>query len=142
MIRIVVFWSLLLLVVFAAFRRGDRDTRIAAMICLVATVLTVILLTPRGHSFAQVEVYVATIDIVTLVAFVAIALRSPRFWPLWVSGFQLTTVLAHLFRILQPGLVDLAYAAAMRFWSYPILLVLIAAALRSRLYSPVEPLAA
>ena len=104
------------------------------MICLAATLLTILLLTPTGHSFAQIEVFVAAIDVGTLLAFVFIALRSPRFWPLWVSGFQLTTVLAHLFRLLQPGLVDLAYAAAMRFWSYPILLVLIAAAFRSQHY--------
>jgi hypothetical protein len=136
MIRIAIFWALLLLVLFAAFRRGDRETRQAAVICLAATVLTILLLTPTGHSFAQIEVFVAAVDVGTLLAFVAIAVRSPRFWPLWVSGLQLTTVLAHLFRLLQPGLIDLAYAAAMRFWSYPILLVLIAAAYRSRHYGP------
>jgi len=38
--------------------------------------------------------------------------------------------------MLQPSLVDIAYAAAMRFWSYPILLIVIAAAWRSRRYRP------
>jgi hypothetical protein len=108
MIRIAIFWALLALVLYATFRRGDRETRLAAVICLAATLLTILVLTPTGYSFAQIEVFVAAIDVGTLLAFVFIALRSPRFWPLWVSGFQLTTVLAHLFRLLQPGLVDLA----------------------------------
>ena len=79
---------------------------------------------------------VVVITFAVVLAFVAIALRSVRFWPLWVSGLQLTTVMAHGLRLIRPDLVDLAYAAAMRFWSYPILLILVVAALRSDHYRP------
>ena len=45
----------------------------------------------------------------------------------------------HALRVLQPQLVDLAYAAAMRFWSYPILLILVVAALRTGRYGNLRP---
>lgn len=135
MIRVAAYWALLLFVLVAAFRRGDRETRVAAVICLVATFLSVVLVTPFAQGFDQVEAWVALVDVGVLGAFVLIAVRSNRFWPLWVSGLQLTTVLAHLLRLLEPGLVDIAYAAAMRFWGYPILLILAAAALRTERYA-------
>ena len=64
------------------------------------------------------------IDVGVLGAFVTVALSSQRFWPLWVAGLQLTTSLAHLFRMTSVDLIPLAYAAAERFWSYPILLII------------------
>lgn len=137
MIRIALYWTLLIIVLATAYLRGDRETRVAALICLVATILSVALVTPYAQGFQQIEIWVALVDVTVLGSFVMIALRSFRFWPLWVSGLQLTTVFAHLLRLLRPDLVDLAYAAAMRFWSYPILLILIAAALRTRRYVPV-----
>lgn len=139
MVRIAVYWTLLLIVLVAAFRRGDRETRAASMICVVATILSMVLVRPYALGFRQVETWVALIDIGVLLAFVVIAMRSMRFWPLWVSGLQLTTVLAHGLRLLQPELVDLAYAAAMRFWSYPILLILAIAAWRTQRYRAFEP---
>jgi hypothetical protein len=43
---------------------------------------------------------------------------------LWVAGLQLTTILGHLLKAVQLSLLPLAYAGALRFWSYPILLIL------------------
>jgi hypothetical protein len=136
MIRILFYYLLLLAVVSVAFRRGDRETRFAACICVAASVLSALLMT--FHT--QVAVGVAVVDLSVLGLFVALALRTERFWPLWIAGLQLTTVLGHLLRLLQPGLVNFAYAAAMRFWAYPILLILMAAAIRSERYSRPEPL--
>ena len=60
----------------------------------------------------------------TLGAFVLVALRSQRFWPLWVAGLQLTTSMSHMLKAVDAGLVPQAYAAAEKFWSYPILFIL------------------
>lgn len=138
MLRVAIYWVLLSIVMVTAYRRGDPETRLAALICLFATAFTVVLLTPFNNQFSQIEVWVALIDVGVLLTFVGIALRSDRFWPLWVSGLQLTTVLAHILRLIQPGLVDLAYAAAMRFWSYPILLIIVAAAYRTRHFQALQ----
>jgi len=61
---------------------------------------------------------------------VAVALRSDRFWPLWVAGLQLTISMSHVLKAIQPDLLPLAYAAAERFWSYPTLLILFIGAWR------------
>lgn len=135
MLRIASYYALVLVAVAAAFARGDRETRLAAVISLAASLLSTALM--NLHS--QIAVSVALIDIAVLAAFVGLALTTRRFWPLWVAGLQLTTVLGHGLRLLQPNLVDIAYAAAMRFWSYPILFILIAAALRSERYRPSSP---
>jgi hypothetical protein len=64
------------------------------------------------------------VDLATLSLFVAVALRSGRFWPLWVAGLQLTTSMGHLLKAMAPGLLPVAYGAALRVWSYPILIIL------------------
>lgn len=135
MIRILFYYSLLLIVVAVAFRRGDRETRVAAIVCLLASLLSTALVQDND----RLEGGIALVDLAVLASFVTIALRSARFWPLWVAGLQLTTFTSHLLFLLQPTLLDIAYHAAMRFWSYPILLILVAAALRSRHYAEGEP---
>jgi hypothetical protein len=55
---------------------------------------------------------------------VTVALRSKRFWPLWVAGLQLTTSIGHLLKGVDQDLLPRAYGAALQFWSYPILLIL------------------
>ena len=107
-----------------ALWRGDRDSRVVALICLAAVALTQILLTPVSERYASVEVGVVLVDLVTLVGFTAIALVSQRFWPLWVAGFQLTTLVGHLLKAIDWSLLPRAYGAALTFWSYPILLIL------------------
>lgn len=114
-----------------ALWRGDRDARIAAIVCIVATALTVVLLTPGPKRYQLVEGGAMIVDLATLAAFVTVALFSQRFWPLWVAGLQLTASAAHALKLADSSLVPLAYAAAERFWSYPILLIIAIGAFRS-----------
>ena len=71
------------------------------------------------------------VDLATLAAFVTLALSSRRFWPLWIAGLQLTASAAHALKLFDANLVPLAYAAAERFWSYPILLIIAIGAFRA-----------
>ncbi|WP_114228549.1 MULTISPECIES: hypothetical protein [Sphingomonas] len=130
MVHIALYYGLVLLVVVIALVRGDREIRIAAIVCLCASALSTALINVE----TQIAVSVALIDLGMLAFFVALALTTHRFWPLWAAGLQLTTLMGHGLRLLQPSLLNIAYAAAMRFWAYPILLILLAAALRSDRY--------
>lgn len=114
-----------------ALWRGDRDARAAAIVCIVATALTVVLLTPGPERYQLVESGAMIVDLATLTAFVTLALTSRRFWPLWVAGLQLTASAAHALKLFDASLVPLAYAAAERFWSYPILLIIAIGAYRA-----------
>jgi len=80
------------------------------------------------------------VDLLTLGAFTFVALRSDRFWPLWISGLQLTTSIAHVLKAIDPELVPIAYAAAGRFWSYPILLILAVGTWRTSRRMQLQPI--
>lgn len=114
-----------------ALWRGDRDARIAAIVCLVATALTVVLISPLRSRYQFIEGGTMVVDLATLAAFVTLALVSSRFWPLWVAGLQLTASTAHMLKMLHGDLLPLAYAVAERFWSYPILMIIAIGAFRA-----------
>ena len=82
--------------------------------------------------YSVVERSDLAIDATMLAAFIVIALRSDRFWPLWVAGLQLTISISHLLKAIQPDLLPIAYGVAERFWSYPILIILAAGTWRSQ----------
>ena len=71
------------------------------------------------------------VDLVVVAGFIAVALRSRRFWPLWVAGLQLTTSLGHILKGIDQDLMPRAYGAALQFWSYPILLIVAVGTYRS-----------
>ena len=120
-----IYHAVLVAVCVYAFLAGRSDERSAAAICLVATIATRLVLSPLTSRYSSVEAGVFVVDFLVLAGFTAIALRSDRFWPLWVAGLQLTTILAHLLKAVEFELMPEVYAAAARFWVYPILLILL-----------------
>ena len=118
------YWTLLTITCGYAFTRGRGDERLVAFVCASASILTAFVLSPWRQRYSGVETGELLIDLATLGAFVFVALRSQRFWPLWVAGLQLTTSMSHMLKAIEVGLVPQAYAAAEKFWSYPILLIL------------------
>lgn len=112
------FWTLLLSVFFYALLRGTNEQRLAAIGCLVATLASRLFRSQYG----SLEVGVLIVDLALFMLFLAIALRSTRFWPLWVAGFHLVAVGAHGMRAIKADLIPTAYAVAAQFWSYPVLL--------------------
>jgi len=107
-----------------AFWKGRADERLTAAVCVIASLISFALLGPVRFRYSSVEIGVLTVDILTLAAFTYVALRSDRFWPLWISGLQLTTSIAHVLKAVEPDLMPYAYSAAARLWSYPILIIL------------------
>lgn len=129
--NILVYLALLATSCGYALWRGDRDARAAAIVCIVATALTVLMLTPGPGRYQMVEGGAMIVDLAALAAFVTLALSSHRFWPLWVAGLQLTASTAHALKLIDASLVPFAYAAAERFWSYPILIIIAVGAFRA-----------
>ena len=122
--RYYIFLALLLLSCGYALWRGRSDERIVAAICLLAVVATRFAISPLSKRYSGIENGLLIIDLLMLSAFVVIALRSQRFWPLWVAGLQLTNSMAHLMKAIELDLMPVAYRAAAVFWSYPILIIL------------------
>ena len=133
MLRVAFFWSFLLATCGYALWRGRKYERMTALICIIATIVGVfghLLMRRYQPDYSGVEISDLVIDGSMLLAFVIIALRSDRFWPLWVAGLQLTISTSHLFKAAKPDLMPIAYGAAERFWAYPILAILFVGAWR------------
>ena len=107
-----------------AFLRGGRYERLIAGVCILGTIATVIVNSPLNRMYVRVEGGALAVDLAVLIAFTFVALQSDRFWPLWVAGLQLTTSVAHFLKALDPHLIPQAYGLSVRFWSYPILVIL------------------
>lgn len=124
MLGALIFIPLLIAVCFYAIWRGGPDERVVALTCLAGTAATLLTVSPLTERYVGLEEGMAWVDFTVLAGFVAVALRSSRFWPLWVAGFQLTTALGHGFKVIDRDLLPGAYGAALQFWAYPILIVL------------------
>ena len=127
------FYTLLLVAVTVyAYGRGHFDERLAATICVAGSLTTLALSKTGIDLYAGIEGSIFLIDVLALAAFILLALRSNRFWPLWVAGFQLTSVFSHLLKATHWSLIPQVYAAAERFWIYPIFLAIVVGTWRSR----------
>jgi len=119
-----VFRILLAFVALYAFLRGSRDERLVGLICIGGALTTHLVISPLAERFASVEVPVMIVDFAVFAGFLLVALRSERFWPLWVAGLQLTTIMGHFLKGVDSDLLPRAYAASLNFWAYPIILIL------------------
>lgn len=126
-----IFIPLLFAVSLYAWLRGGGDERIVATTCMAGTVATLLVISPLRQRYSGVEGGLLLVDLAVLAGFVTVALRSKRFWPLWVAGLQLTTSLGHILKGVDQELLPRAYGAALQFWSYPILIILAAGTFRT-----------
>jgi hypothetical protein len=133
MLRQIFFYALMASTCGYGLAKGRADARIVSAVFLIGTFAT---LTLRSHlvtEYSSLETAVFGIDVICFVFFTYAALISDRFWPLWVAGLQLTTSFGHVLKLADSSLLPLAYAAALRFWGYPILIILAVGVWRSQL---------
>jgi hypothetical protein len=127
---VILFWVLLLVSCGYALWRGRKYERIAALVFIAATVLSIFGHSPFRGRYVAIETTDLIVDSAVLVAVVTIALMSDRFWPLWAAGLQLVDSMSHVMKAIDADLLPKVYGAAERFWSYPILLILLIGAWR------------
>jgi hypothetical protein len=83
--HIIFYFILLVLVSGYALARGGREERFVAAVCVVASLASLAVFLPADVNYRDLQPRVALIDLAVLAAFVAISLRTSRFWPLWVA---------------------------------------------------------
>ena len=125
------YFVLLIAVCAYVFLRGRTDGRLVAAICVLASLASVVVASPVGLAYSQIETGILVVDVAAFAGFTFVALRSDRFWPLWVAGLQLTTLVAHALKAIELDLMPQAYAAAARFWVYPIFLIIVVGTFRN-----------
>ena len=118
------YFLLLFLIALFAIVRGGVEHRLAIGGCVVATFATNFVMKPISMRFTGIEYGVLVIDLTLFALFLWLALRSNRFWPLWIAGFHLTSLISHALKALRLDIMPAAYQVASQFWSYPILLII------------------
>lgn len=133
MLRVAFFYLLLASVVVLAIWRGQRDERLAAVTCVIGTALTVHAGDALPIRFSNFDHLAFIVDVGVFFAFLAIALRSERYWPLWVAGLQLTAISIHPMMIISPDMSAKVFGVGLAFWSYPILILIAVGSWRTQL---------
>lgn len=130
--NVLVYLTLLALCWAYSLGRGGAPEKIGATILVVGSLLTAAAIDDGRGSFQGVEVGVVLIDILCSLAFVALALRADRFWPLWIAALQVGGTAGHAVKFIDPHIVPRAYAFMLAAWAYPMLVLLFAGTWRHR----------
>ena len=77
-----------------------------------------------GMRLSSIDIGHALMDFVTAVAFVVVALRANRMYPLWLAALQLISLASHFVRAANPAMLPLVYATMSIAPSYLELIVL------------------
>ena len=117
------YYGVLLLTVAVAMWRGGYMERWAAYTALLASVCTTVL--APAPDWSHIEYSIFAIDIVALASFWFIALKTQRFWPYWITGWQLIAIFGHLQKLMFSEILARPYALLSMYISYPILFVIL-----------------
>jgi hypothetical protein len=123
MARLDIFLILFVLTCGYAFVRGGGPERLCAFVFTIGVLLTFAAVSPLATRYRHVELAVAAIDTASFLVITAVAMRSERYWPLWLSALYCLQAFSHLFRLL-PGSIALIYGILMNLWAYPMLAVI------------------
>ena len=110
---------------FYALARGGWPEKAGAFALVAGSLLTVAVNSPLPQRYASVEVGILIVDVAVLLAFLALALLTDRYWPLWTTALQLLVVLAHLARLVDPGMFRLGYGFILAVWSYIQIVIMV-----------------
>jgi len=125
MLNVVFYFSLLFACWAYALAKGAAPERMGASIIGAGSIVTVLVASGPANRFASVEVGIFLVDAACLVAFLVLALRAHRYWPLWIAGLQLIGTAGHAVKLVDPEIIRRAYWFILGFWSYPMLLLIV-----------------
>jgi hypothetical protein len=108
---------------FSALKWGGFDERLAGAGLLAAVIITNIV---TDGSYGHTETGVLIVDVSVFFGLLVLALRSDRFWPMWAAAFQLVATMVHVGSMTQTGDFAWAYYIALTFWTFPVLIALLA----------------
>ena len=123
----------------AAFLRGDRYAKLAALLGVIASVATRV---SASSGYGAPEDGVFIVDLITAIGFALLANASQANWLAWCTAAQLMSVLTHLARMTLTNVGSLAYFDVAGFWSFPIMILMLIASGRRPVARADRPIAA
>ena len=123
-----IYYIVLAATVAAAFWKGARSEKWGAVTALAGSVASTV--TALNANWSGLIVQLLLVDLMVLASFWWLALNSRRFWPYWVTGWQLVAVLVHLQRALFADILPEPYALMTMYLAYPTLLLIFYASMQ------------
>ena len=123
-----IYYLALFATVVAAFWWGERSEKWGAATALAGSLAST--LTSIDASWNGLIVPLLLIDVMVLASFWWLALSSCRYWPYWVTGWQLVAVLVHLQRALFADILPAPYALMTMYLADPTLLLILFASVQ------------
>lgn len=111
--------------------RGGKAERGGISAIAIGSVLSALAANSEGP-WQHAETGIFVVDVTLLIALMIIMGHSNRFWPLWITAFQIVAVMTHLARFLRPNTIPIAYAIAEELWALPMQAILVAVVCRDR----------
>lgn len=127
----VLFFTLLFASCFYAAFRGGTPERVAAAILIAAVAASAVALGTSAHRYMRTEIADMAVDTAMTLAFVALALKAQRYWPIWVSMVQVDIVATHLV-MFSAETQPFSYWLMQALWSYPAPILLAIGTVRHR----------
>lgn len=115
---------------------GGQPERVGALILIIGSLATgVVSAGVLGSStWDHLETGILAVDVIVLLALWGVALTSNRFWPYWVTAWQLIAVLVHLQMVFFANIVPTAYAYASMYLAFPMVMLMLFASVTRRLH--------
>lgn len=120
---VAIYYNVLFNTVAVALRRGGPLERWAAYTALIASVLTSAV--SPFPTWNDIELNIFIIDVLVLLSFWFIALKTQSFWPYWITGWQLIAIFGHIQKFMFAEILARPYSLLSVYISYPILLLII-----------------
>ena len=109
-------WPVALMIVCVlAVWRGRDEERLASAGLLAAWAISMVAFRAESED-TQWSIFL--IDSCLFGLYLFIAMRSRRYWPLFLAGFGLLIVVTHFAHALDAGISGWAYWTAARIWNY------------------------
>lgn len=111
---------------------GGGPERAVAATMIAGTVGTRLTLTAFPQRYRSPEWQMLIVDLLVLAAFVAVATRADRRWPIAVAALHGLSVAAHAVKAIQPEVMRTVYWLMTNLWVYPQLAILAIGTARHR----------
>ena len=121
---LIIYWVMTLCCCLYTIAAGGPSGRIGAALIAFKTIggfYTGLMDQSWGHTLYPV----LSLDAICLMAFVTLALKSDRHWPLWTSGCALAAVAVHLASLIVIGFDPKIYHGLRSLWAIPMQLFMV-----------------
>jgi peptidoglycan biosynthesis protein MviN/MurJ (putative lipid II flippase) len=122
--RVTIFWTLLFLTAFYAFRRGEKPERITAFTMVSMIFADLALHIIISNTDALINMSHLILDSLLWFILMGLALKANRLWTLLVAALQTVTLCSHVVRIFGIDINPQAYGIMQVAAAYPMLLIL------------------